>query len=268
MTVERVERLERRVLGAIEFVDAITGARVRAPLNVTGEGLRLARNASGLYVMLAAKGFEAYTQAFASPPQPSPGAPPVFSVAVEDPRRRYLGRRLSFPLPRKNAPEHDADSALAPLVAELYPSAAMPVAANWALLRVSVRRAGHPETGLGNVLVRLAPRPQGLSARMAITDARGEALLAVPGAPPVMPSEGGGAEGGEPVLTEQFTAALNAVSDPQAVRPEGGALLLPDPQAILDRAQAPQPGVRLIAAPDVTLSAGRAAHALIEVPWP
>jgi len=77
-----VERQERRVLGAVEFVDATTGARITSPLVVafafvsTGVALpRPVRNPSGLWVMRAGGVLADHGDAFLAPPaapHPSP----------------------------------------------------------------------------------------------------------------------------------------------------------------------------------------------------
>lgn len=252
-----VQNLERRVLAAVRFVNAVTGSGIADPLRVSGPMVLVVRNRSGLYVIREADGFDDYTLAFAAPPAPPAGAR-RFTLSVEDPKRRFLPRSFGFTLPRKSAPQVDAESMFAPLLIDMYPAAASPTAPNWALLRVRVELAGPAATGLANALVRLAPKPAGLGPQISLTDANGEALLAVPGAPPVLPA-----------IAAEFDAAVRVVLDPAVVRTEGTVSLpLPDPRSILERSDPPQAGVRVVNAADAKLAAGRSRRAVIEVPWP
>ena len=58
-----------------------------------------------------------------------------------------------------------------------------------------------PPVGLVNVIVEAAPQPPGLSTQKAMTDRNGEALVAIAGAPPVLP------DGGPAGLTRDFNPA-------------------------------------------------------------
>ena len=56
------EAFIHRVLGAVRFVDATTGAAVRSPIELeSDEATTWQRNASGAYVVVRAAGFDAYT---------------------------------------------------------------------------------------------------------------------------------------------------------------------------------------------------------------
>ena len=59
-----LERLDHRCLGAVEFVDAITGTRIREPLKLQSERLRLRANASALYAIHWAQGLEPHLEVF------------------------------------------------------------------------------------------------------------------------------------------------------------------------------------------------------------
>lgn len=203
-----LERLDHRCLGAIEFVDAITGARVRDPLKVRSDRLDLRANGSALYVIRGAQGLEAHVDAFeAMPTVPAFEAAGEFELEVADTQQRYLARRARIKLPRKEAPLSDAASVLNPLQVTLYPSGARPVEASWAVLRASVCVVdGARRIGLANAWLTLTSSLAGVAPATALTDARGEALLAVPGVAPVRP-----AQDNNGALTRSFPVTLRVL---------------------------------------------------------
>ena len=67
-TLRELERVEWRVLAALRPIDAITAATIVAPLRVTAEGARIARNRSGLYVIHEWPALAAHAAAFDAPP--------------------------------------------------------------------------------------------------------------------------------------------------------------------------------------------------------
>ena len=64
------ELIDRRVLGAISFVDTVTRKRVTTGLELKHDPLVLKPQASGLYVVHSAPGFEATTRSFDAPAAP------------------------------------------------------------------------------------------------------------------------------------------------------------------------------------------------------
>jgi len=66
-------RLERRVLGAVQFVDATTGAPIDRALRVQTEA-RVYRQRSGLLVIADAPGLHEHTLAFEARPRLRPSA--------------------------------------------------------------------------------------------------------------------------------------------------------------------------------------------------
>jgi len=265
------ESIERRVFGALEFVHAVTRARITAPLQISAEGLRLTRNPRGLYVIREAEALEAYAAAFDDPPQPAPRA---FTLTIEDREGRFSPRKVSIDLPRQLQAQHatpvaDADNALVPIQVLLWPAAAMPLAPGWAALRLKVAVDGSAdERGLANVWVAVAPALPGAEARHALTDHHGEALVVVPGVAPILPGAGA-------TLTPDFKATLTLTPDPQVVRPAppasaapGQPLPIPDPRLIEQRAGVPEPGVKQINGIEVSLSAGRSRRHVERVTWP
>lgn len=260
------EAIERRVFGAVEFVDDLTDARVLAPLRVSAPGVALQRNRSGFYVIREVDAQDDYTRAFDDPPANPPRT--SFAISVEDPQRHYLPQSFSLDLPRKlatpAAPVADADNALRPVQVRLSPAAALPLRAAWAVLRLRVVVAGSdPEAGLANVLVEATPQPAGLAVRRTMTDRDGEALVVIASAPPLLPDPG-------PVgLTREFKVALSLVLDPQVVRASSDAVFpLPDPQEVLRRRAAGAVGLKVVAASEQILSAGASRRRVEKVTWP
>lgn len=182
LLIDELERTETRVLGALRCVDAATRTPVESLLRVTMPGARLRRNRSGLYVIAGADALAAHEAAFQAPP----AAPPLGSVALHativDPLGRYLPRLAAVALPRDANPANAGTPAslFRPIDVALYPAAAAPTGANWALLRVSVTHAGSGDA-LGGVLLRVLQGSMVLA--RGLSDWRGEALVAVPGVP-------------------------------------------------------------------------------------
>lgn len=260
------ELLERRALGAVEFVNAVTGGRITEPLRVAAAGAALARNAGGLYVLREAAGLAHHTQAFLEAPADPARESLDFELAVEDPQRRFLPRSAVVKLPRSREAAGRAGAALTPVRVELLPTAAAPTSPNWALLRARVRVPGPGDVGLANALLRVTPQLAGAAPVLAMTDAEGEALVAVPGAPPVLPAAGGGGA----VLTREFSAAIQVVLDGQVVQRSdaGAAPPRPDPDRIESRRAAGASGVRSVNAPAAMLAAGLTKRVVIEAAWP
>src|SRR5688572_7192736 len=144
-----LEQSDRRVLGAISFLDATTRLQIASPLKIEANGVRLARNRRGLYVVTSAPGFKVYTEAFQQQPRPpAAGAVAVGSVPVEvrvtDPNFEYMPRRTIIRLPRDPEPANanQASSLFRPIEIPLFPSPSAAVAPGWAVIRATVRERG------------------------------------------------------------------------------------------------------------------------------
>src|SRR5215510_7137654 len=121
----RLEQFDRRVLGAVRFVDSTTGVPVVTPLAVQAGGLRFVRNLGGHYVIAGATGLEEHTTVFEKPPaNPALGAL-TFEITVADPGHEYLPRRQTIKLPRDPDPKNaDAvDSLFRAVEVRLFPAA-------------------------------------------------------------------------------------------------------------------------------------------------
>lgn len=207
------EASDRRVLGAVRFRDAVTRLDVTAPLRVTAPGVRWIRNLRGWYVAADAPGLEAHTFSIDKPPtQPAAGKVPV-ALAAEDPTGTYLPRRALLTLPRDPDPakKDNASSLFAPAEVDLFPAPAAPTMPGWAVLRVTLMtRAGKPAAGALLRVVRKGSSGELLGRGM--TDARGEALVAVAGIPVTTWDD----EGQTGVLATEVDARLEAHYTPAA----------------------------------------------------
>ena len=227
--------MDRRLLGAVRFVDVVTGLEVLSPLRVSAPGVRWVRNLRGWFVAAGAPGLEAHTLTIDKPPtQPAAGKTPV-ALAVEDPTGRYLPRRATLALPRDADPaKKDAAASLfTPADVELYPSPIAPVAPGWAVIRASVVfKTQKPVPG---ALLRVS-RKSGEVLGRGMTDARGEGLVGIAGIPITTWDD----EGQEGVLAREMDARLEVIwSTPAA----GDAEVLPK--------------VKPVATQDLKLASGR-----------
>ncbi|MEI8029428.1 MAG: hypothetical protein WCH35_06580 [Comamonadaceae bacterium] len=261
------ECIDRRVFGAIEFVDDLTGARVLQTLNVTGPaGMKLLRNRSGLYVIRELEGEDDYTHQFDAAPTHPVRLP--FTLSVQDPQARYLPQSFSLSLPRllnaPGLPVDNADNVLRPLSIRLLPGVAQPLRATWAVLRLQVVVAGSvPPVGLVNVLVEASPSVAGLGLRRTLTDRHGEALLIIADAPPILPHSG------PKGLTREFKVSISLVLDASVVRTSTDKIYpLPDMTLIQQRRAAGADAVRVVSASEQLLCAGLSRRAVQKVTWP
>lgn len=262
-----LETVDRRIFGAVELIDDLSGDRVSAPLQVSAPGLGLLRNRLGLWVIREVPGQDGYTRAFDDPPARPPRSD--FRFEVQDAGERFLPRAVTLPLPRwlptpqdaEGDPVAEADDARRPVALRLYPGAAAVLRPGWTVLRLRLHLPAEPAIGLANVLVEATPPAAlALPLRRTLTDRRGEALIAIPGVPPLMPGAGG--------LTADFPLALSFVLDAEIVaRSDAASFQIPDPDQVLRRLADEADGVERRAGPDVTLTAGRSRRHVQPVPW-
>jgi hypothetical protein len=212
------ERCDDRVLGALEWRDAVTEGPIRSWLEVTSPRARFTRNLSGRVIIAHVEGFESYERVL-DLGELAPGdviAPASVAMVgqVWDPTGAYLPRQFTVLLPLNPSPEVDADgvrpagSLFTPVTVRLLPGAAARVEAGAAQIRVSAARAdGRP---LGNVLIRaLATSNGGRVLGRGMTDARGEGLVIVPGLKLFAPGEGA-----DEVTTSETEVRLQTVLPP------------------------------------------------------
>ncbi len=206
------ELQDTRVLGALRFTDAVTSLPIDDPLIVTAPGVRWVRNRRSCWVMAAAAGFDSYQAAFDAPP----AVPAIGSVSVTyqviDPAGRWLPRLGSAKLPRDPDAAHAGQPASVFTVTDvpLYPAPSASVQRGWAVIRASVRGTA-PNTVLAGALVRVVRTSDSTRIGGGVSDARGEALIAVKGIPSTSLGEGDG-----PVTATEIAVRLDVVWDPSA----------------------------------------------------
>jgi hypothetical protein len=201
-----VEHVDRRMLGAFQFVDAVTrlpvamAARVevrRAALvnGVADTGVplhegsvQIRQTQSAFHAILRAPFFDAYAASFLDPQNPPEmlGRRLRLILAVTNAGPHYLPQEFQFDLPR--APDRtDAESVFRPRTVDLFRAPGAPELGGWSVLRVRVTQVN---TGvpLPGVLVRVFRSPRGtndLPIGQGLSDwrgdLRGEALVAVAG---------------------------------------------------------------------------------------
>ena len=200
-----LERHEWRVLGALRPVDGTTGLALRSPVDISGEGARIVRNRSGLYVIHEWSRLAAHAAAFDAPPAlPAPGSE-VLELVLRDPVGRYLSRLASIALPRD--PEAaGADSLFVAVDVPLYPSATADLGTNWTAVRASVTDNADG-SALGGALLRIVAAGEVLA--RGISDWRGEALVPVVGVPVTTWSEDEDA-----VVVSSIAATVEVYFDP------------------------------------------------------
>jgi hypothetical protein len=216
-----MELLDRRILGAVRFLDAATHARIEAGLKVESPHADVRKNRSNLWVLWNATGLEAHTISFDHPPT----VPPVASVAVEltvsDGSGTYVARKAVIRLPRDPDPSRadQTDSLFQPFDVQLYRTPNAAVSPGWAVFRAQVTQST-TKSPLRGALVRVLRVSDNQVLARGMSDHRGEALVVVPGIPVTTFSAGGGS----PLATE-IDVTVQAIFDP-------GAGPIPDPDAV------------------------------------
>ncbi|MFO7180297.1 MAG: hypothetical protein DIU78_016470 [Pseudomonadota bacterium] len=220
--------MDSRIVAALRFHDATVGHVITTPLRVTGDGVRILRNRSSVYVITQAPGFEDYVAAFRDPT--TPGAT-TLTLGVRDPSHRYLPRSIALPLPRDVDPAHleAPQSIWQPLRFALYPSPTGSLGTGWATLRLSIKRAGSDD-GLPFAYVRVVRDSDDALIGVGLSDHRGEALVAVAGVP--VTSWNAESTSTSPIVTT-IGARVTAYYDATAYDEAAGRF--PDPDALEDR---------------------------------
>ena len=222
-----MERLDQRVLGAMQLTDKVTSAAITRPLKLSCAKATVVRNLSGLYVVTTAQRLERHQAAF----DKAPASPALLSrsyrFAISDPLGRYLPRLFDLALPRDPDPAHvDQQGSLFKAVAvALYPAGTAALSHNWSSLRISVARgAGH--TPVRGALLRGVDRADDTVLASGLSDERGEALVIVPGVPLTKFADGADVADGEgepPVLVNTLPVRLElslGASNPWPVNPD------------------------------------------------
>lgn len=219
-----LEHLDRRVVGAIRFLDANTRLPVRNRLSVEASGVRLLRNQKGYYVILSAPGLESHTQVFKAPPADHVLGSLYVEFKVADLEDKYLPRRFTIQLPLDPDPDNADEefSLFKPVDVDLFPSSIAQPSPGAAIIRATVKRTG-TENLLAGALIRVLRAGSTTLMAMGLSDSRGEALVTVPGIPVTTWNEGNGN-----VLATEVDVTLETIFDEDAKAP-------PDPDDLQAR---------------------------------
>ena len=242
----------RRLWCAVRFIDGATQRPVQDRLVVTAPGVRWTRNPSGLYIALtvAQPAREAELAAYENAFNPVPAVAPLrLEGTVTDPTGRFLTRRFAVDLPRADAPAGPTAPRFLPHDVALDLAPAAPVLGTWAVLRASVRRAGQPAP---HAALRVQRSGGGAPLGRGMSDARGEALIAVAGIAQVTVGAG------ELVVEREIDAEIVVSFD--AASPATANPAVPDPDALAASATAIRTTVPR------RLASGRTESLLIELP--
>jgi hypothetical protein len=208
-----LEHVDRRVLGAVRFVDAATRVPVPEPLVVTAPRVRLRRNRSGWYVITAAPGLEPHLDAFLAPPATPPVGAIAVTLSVRDPGGRYLPRVHTLRLPRDPDPTSPAATSLFhPVDVTLFAAPATRPPVGWAVVRASVATAA-TGAAIAGALIRVVRTTEGRHLASGLTDERGEAIVSVPGIPITTSEDDAG-----PVVATEIEVTLEVIVDPAVAR--------------------------------------------------
>lgn len=223
-----LDRLDNRVLGAVRFVDATVKTPILALLEVrASRGVTLIRNRSNLHVITGAPGLTDYAGRFVLPSPPPAAAPVAVTLTIRDPAGRYLPRSATVTVPRDPDPARAGQpgSLFQPIDIELFPAPVAAIGAGWAVLRISVKRAGG-EVGVPFAYVRVRRASDDALLARGLADERGEALVAVPGIPVTLWNTAPAAT----VVTSTVAAKVAAHFDRTAFDPTTARY--PDPDAL------------------------------------
>lgn len=212
-----MELCDRRILGAVRCLDAVTGLPVSSALRITAKGLQMRPGRAGLVVIHDAQGWPSLaeiTSSFERQPSAAPAGenwPETITLFVQDPLGHYLSRTAQIDLPR--VPSRGAEASLfTPIPLLLYPSPTTSISAAWAVLRVTVLATtpGGSPRRLPWAWLRLrlvdAGQPSSPPLTQALADWRGEALLILRSLP-----LGFGASG---TRIQELSGAVEVVFDP------------------------------------------------------
>lgn len=259
--VNIVEVIDRRVLGAMRFVDRATGTILKRPIDVSADNVDFIRNRSNHYVFARVPGLENHTHAFEEPPDSPPLNSVVVTVQAEDPLNHYLPRLVNALLPRDPNPNNaaDSDSLFQAQNVNLYAAANALVRANWSTIRASITHNNDSVRGALLRVVRLADNEVLASG---VSDERGEALVIISGVPITQFADennnddhagGGHGHEDEPVIVTELPVRLEVSFDSSSQWP-----INPD---LLEENHA----TSIRATQDLALSTGRMERATIKL---
>jgi hypothetical protein len=205
--LRHIERLDRRVLGAVRLVDEVTGRPIARPLTVAADGSRFLRNREGLYVIREAPGLAAHLTEFEHPPAvPAPGEAPIERLRIEDPLGQYLPRLARIRLPRAPIPAAGEPPLFEPEDVTMLAAPSASPRLDWSGWRAHVQRSDDGSPVRGALIVLAWANVGGTAFRArGLSDERGEALVPVAGLPVSRP----GVAPGDGPVTDQTLVTLS-----------------------------------------------------------
>lgn len=174
------ETIDRRILGALRFVDHVTGSMVRRPMAIIAPNVKFITNRSRLQVISCAIGLEGHLTSFN---EPLGASLKKFDMTIQDPLGEYLDRSMTLKLPLDPDPEEN-NSIFEPVDVPLFAAPAAHLSPNWSVIRASIYDLADlaNERPVPGALLRILD--SGGSLMMSgMSDERGEAIVIIPGIP-------------------------------------------------------------------------------------
>lgn len=225
-----LEAIDRRILGALRFIDHTTEALIRRPLEVAADDVRFVRNLSSYYVISTAPGLSSHITKFDAPPsEPDFGSIPI-TVRINDKQQFYLPRITTIDLPRNPDPSvaDQANSLFQPVDVIMYRASNASTSVNWSVIRGAVTHRDDEDSQLpvAGALLRVIRTDDDAVLASGLSDIRGEILITVAGIP--ITSFSNGEEDDDntpsgPVITSETPVRLEVIVDselPWPVNPE------------------------------------------------
>ena len=178
-----IERVEQRVLGALQLLDRATQTPVTRPLQVSSDTATLVRNRRGLFVITRADGLDNHARAFQEPPADPALEASEHLLEITDLQNRYLPRLLILRLPRDPDPDNvgNDNSLFTPRDVVMYPASTARLSHNWSTVRATVTQGA--TTPVQGALIRIVDPADETLLASGISDQRGESLVIIPGVP-------------------------------------------------------------------------------------
>jgi hypothetical protein len=219
-----LENVDRRILGALRCVDAVSRTPIAEFIAVHSPTLDIRRSSSGSYVVFNAPGMRDFTTKFDVAP-PGPAATP-FEVIIEPASTGYLPRRAQVAMPR-TVKLDGPNSVMVPQDIPVYMAPSATLLPNWAVVRVAVKKAGTiTDERLPWTVLRITRDSDAALLATGMSDKRGEAVLAVAGLGQSANQNGGGA-----VVATTVDATVTGLFDPSNLQQPKD--WLPDPDTVL-----------------------------------
>ncbi len=246
-----LDRVTRRVLGAIRLVDEATGVPITRGLKIASPGLTLHRTRSSLYVIMDAEGLRHHLTEFLAPP----AAPAVealnFTLTITDPSGEFAPRIAEIELPRAFDPASGVRDLQTPIDIDMSSGSARVTNPSWAVADVLV--IDQNDDAIRGALIEVLPEGGGARLTWGITNRNGEARLPVTGLRPFQVNLGNPANPNDDTIATNVTRTdLRTTVDPNAPWP-------PNPDDLAGN----DPAFRRTTLSPISLTPGRASSATV-----